>query len=95
MADLFDRICFSAIGDRSRGRGLQRMAGLHDDDRRVFNIIFVTAYYSPERPGLHPAADFLLGGFVFCMFDSSGVWGALAPIFPRHVVVGGALTTSE
>ena len=49
--------------------------------------------YSPARPGPNPTAGFLLGGFVLCMFISSGVWGAFAAILPPKVAVGGALTT--
>ena len=59
----------------------------------VFNLIFALADYSPARPGPNPTAGFLLAGFTVCMFVSSGVWGALAPILPPKVAVGGALMT--
>lgn len=59
----------------------------------VFNLLIAVADYSPARPGPNPTAGFLLAGFVLCMFISSGVWGAVAPILPPKVAVGGALVT--
>jgi len=59
----------------------------------VFNLLFAVLDYSPMRPGPNPTAGFLLGGFSLCMFISSGVWGAIAPILPPKVAVCGALTT--
>jgi len=59
----------------------------------VINLLIAVLDYSPARPGLNPTAGFLLAGFVLCMFVSSGVWGAFAPILPRDFAMGGALTT--
>jgi predicted small integral membrane protein len=59
----------------------------------IFNLLFALADYSPARPGPNPTAGFLLAGFTVCMFVASGVWGAVAPILPPKVAVGGALTT--
>jgi hypothetical protein len=59
----------------------------------VFNLVMAVADYSPMRPGPNPTAGFLLAGFIVCMFVSCGVWGAVAPILPPKVAVGGALTT--
>jgi hypothetical protein len=46
----------------------------------IFNLLFALADYSPARPGPNPTAGFLLAGFIVCMFVSSGIWGAVAPI---------------
>ena len=51
----------------------------------VINLLMAVLDYSPARPGPNPTAGFLLAGFVLCMFVSSGVWGAFAPILPRDV----------
>jgi hypothetical protein len=59
----------------------------------IFNLLFALADYTPARPGPNPTAGFLLAGFTVCMFVSSGVWGAVAPILPPKVAVGGALVT--
>jgi hypothetical protein len=59
----------------------------------VFNLVMAVADYSPARPGPNPTAGFLLAGFTVSMFVSSGVWGAVAPILPPKVAVGGALMT--
>ena len=59
----------------------------------VFNLLMALADYSPAKPGPNPTAGFLLAGFTVSMFVSSGVWGAVAPILPPKVAVGGALTT--
>jgi hypothetical protein len=59
----------------------------------VINLAIAVLDYSPMRPGPNPTAGFLVAGFVLCMFVSSGVWGALAPIVPRDVAVRGALAT--
>jgi hypothetical protein len=59
----------------------------------VFILLMAVGDYSPARPGPNPTAGFLLGGFVVCMFVSSGVWGAFAAILPPKVAVGGAVTT--
>jgi hypothetical protein len=59
----------------------------------VFNLLMAVLDYSPARPGPNPTAGFLLAGFVFSMFVSSGVWGALLPILPREVAIRGALVT--
>ena len=59
----------------------------------IFNLLMAVLDYSPARPGPNPTAGFLLGGFVLCMFISSGVWGAFAAILPPKVAVGGVLTT--
>ena len=59
----------------------------------VFNLVMAVADYSPANPGPNPTVGFLLAGFAVCMFVSSGVWGAVAPILPPKVAVGGALTT--
>jgi len=59
----------------------------------IFNLLFALADYSPARPGPNPTAGFLLAGFIVCMFVSSGIWGAVAPILPPRVAVGGALMT--
>ena len=59
----------------------------------VFNLLMAVTDYSPMRPGPNPTAGFLLAGFVLCMFISSGIWGALSPILPPKVAVGGALIT--
>jgi hypothetical protein len=59
----------------------------------VLNLAFAVLDYSPMRPGPNPTAGFLLAGFVLCMFISTGVWGAVAPILPPKVALGGALTT--
>jgi len=61
----------------------------------VFNLLMAMADYSPMRPGPNPTAGFLLAGFVLCMFISSGVWGALSPILPPKVAVGGAMVTGS
>ncbi len=61
----------------------------------VFNLLMAVLDYSPMRPGPNPTAGFLLAGFVLCMFVSCGVWGALAPILPPKVAVGGALVTGS
>ena len=60
----------------------------------VFNLLMAVLDYSPMRPGPNPTAGFLLAGFVLCMFVSCGVWGALAPILPPKVAVGGLVTGS-
>jgi hypothetical protein len=62
-------------------------------DSAVFNLLFAVLDYSPMRPEPNPTAGFLLAGFALCMFISSGVWGALAPILPRDVAIRGALAT--
>jgi hypothetical protein len=59
----------------------------------VFNLLFAVGDYSPMRPGPNPTAGFLLAGFVLCMFIASGIWGALSPILPPGVTIGGALVT--
>ena len=59
----------------------------------VLSLLMAVADYSPARPGPNPTAGFLLGGFVFCMFLSAGVWGAFTAILPPKVAVGGVLTT--
>jgi len=59
----------------------------------VFNLVMALSDYSPAKPGPNPTAGFLLAGFTICMFVSAGVWGAVAPILPPKVAVGGALTT--
>ena len=59
----------------------------------VFNLLFAVADYSPARPGPNPTAGFLLAGFTVCMFVSSGVWGAVAPVLSPRVAVGGAVIT--
>jgi hypothetical protein len=59
----------------------------------IFNLLFALADYSPAKPGPNPTAGFLLAGFIVCMFVSCGVWGAVAPILPPRVAVGGALMT--
>ena len=59
----------------------------------IFNLVMAMADYSPMRPGPNPTVGFLLAGFTVCMFVSCGVWGAVAPILPPKVAVGGALTT--
>jgi hypothetical protein len=59
----------------------------------VFNLLMAMGDYSPVRPGPNPTAGFLLAGFTVSMFVSSGVWGAVAPILPPKVALGGALTT--
>jgi quinol-cytochrome oxidoreductase complex cytochrome b subunit len=59
----------------------------------IFNLLMAVLDYSPARPGPNPTAGFLLGGFVLCMFISSGVWGAFAAILPPKVVIRGALAS--
>jgi hypothetical protein len=59
----------------------------------IFNLLFALADYSPANPGPNPTVGFLLAGFTVCMFVSSGVWGAVAPILSPKVAVGGAVVT--
>jgi hypothetical protein len=61
----------------------------------VINLAIAVLDYSPMRPGPNPTAGFLLAGFVLCMFIASGIWGALSPILPRGVAIGGALVTGS
>ena len=61
----------------------------------VINLAIAVLDYTRMRPGPNPAAGFLLAGFVPCMCVSSGIWGALLPILPRGVAIGGALVTGS
>jgi len=93
MADFPDRVRIPESGGYAIGRSHQRVVFGTVMVAAVFNLLMAVLDYSPMRPGPNPTAGFLLGGFALCMFISSGVWGAIAPILPPRVAVGAALVT--